>query len=438
MSLRTPTSVRKLQRALYTKAKTEPSFRFYTLWDKVWREDVLREAWRRCRANGGSTGVDRVGFADIEADGVEAWLGNLQEELRAKLYRPQPLLRVWIPKASGGQRPLGIPTIRDRVVQAAMVLVIGPVFEADLLPQQYGFRPKLDAKLAVRRVYYHVTENGRRDVIDADLSDYFNTIPQGSLMKCVARRISDRQILSVIKMWLRASVTEGRGRHAPTTAEARRTKRGTPQGGVISPLLSNLYFRRFVLAWKELGAARETKGAIVNYADDFVICCPAGRGEAAMKWMRRIMAALGLTVNEKKTRLLRLPGERLDFLGYTVGRFYGKDGRSYIGTAPSKRAVQRVCRKIHEETAVRWTTTSVEKRVAEINPILRGWCNYFDQGPVYKAYRIVRRYTERRLRRWLMMKHHKGRGTGYRQYPDEHLYEKLALYRPGTKSGGSS
>lgn len=279
MSLGTPTSVRKLQRALYTKAKTEPAFRFYSLWDKVWREDVLHEAWRRCRANGGAAGVDGVGFADIESRGVEPWLGNLREELKSKQYRPQPLLRVWIPKASGGKRPLGIPTIRDRVVQTAMVLVLGPVFEADLLPQQYGFRPKLDAKLAVRRVFFHVTECGRRDVVDADLSDYFNTIPHGPLLKCVARRVVDRQILSIIKAWLCSPVTEGRGPGAPTRAEARRTKRGTPQGGVISPLLSNLYFRRFVLAWKELVAACETRGAIVNYADD---CAPRRREEEAV------------------------------------------------------------------------------------------------------------------------------------------------------------
>ena len=174
MGLGTPTSVRKLQRALYTKAKTESGYRFYALWDKVWRDDVLKEAWDRCRANGGSPGVDGERFADIKSQGVDAWLGNLSEELRTKRYRPQPLLRTWIPKASGGERPLGIPTIRDRVVQSAMVIAIGPIFEADLLPQQYGFRPKLGAKLAVRRVYYHVTQYGKRDVVDADLSDYLD------------------------------------------------------------------------------------------------------------------------------------------------------------------------------------------------------------------------------------------------------------------------
>lgn len=199
MSLSTPISVQKLQRTLQAKAKSEPGFRFYSLWDKVCRKDVLDAAYRQCRANGGAAGADGEGFPEIESQSLTGWLGNLREELLAKRYRPGPLLRVWIPKGNGGQRPLGIPTIRDRVVQMAALLVLGPIFEADLTPQQYGFRPGLDAKMAVRRVYFHITQFGRREVVDGDLSDYFNTIPHGPLMKCVARRVSDGQVLSVIK-----------------------------------------------------------------------------------------------------------------------------------------------------------------------------------------------------------------------------------------------
>lgn len=429
LRLGTPDSVRKLQRALYTKAKTEPCARFYSLWDKIYREDILHEAWRRCRSNGGSAGIDGESFKTIETRGVESWLGNLQEELRTKTYRPQPLLRVWIPKTSGGQRPLGIPTIRDRVVQTALVLVIEPIFEADLLPQQYGFRPRLDAKMAVRRVYRHVVKEGRRDIVDADLSDYFNMIPHGALMQCILRRIADGTVLAAIKRWLKVPIME-RNPSSGAMVSGKKSVRGVPQGGIISPLLSNLYFRRFLLAWSRLGAGRETGGVIVNYADDFVICSPPGKGELTMKWMRRITDAIGLVVNEEKTQLVRVPGERFDFLGYTIGQFYNGNGRRYMGTVPSKRALRRVCRKIHKETSRRWTPTSTESRVKEINAILRGWCNYFDQGPVFQVYRQLRQYTERRFRRWLMMKHHKGRGTGYRQYPDEYLYEVLGLYLP--------
>jgi group II intron reverse transcriptase/maturase len=430
MSLSTPAvTVQTLQKSLHEKAKAEPGFRFYSLWDKVCREDVLREAWRRCRKNGGAAGADGLRFVDIETRGVDQWLGTLQQELKAKRYRPQPLLRVWIPKARGGERPLGIPTIRDRVVQTAATMVLGPIFEADLPDEQYGFRPDLGAKMALRRVYFHVTQHQRTEVVDGDLSDYFGSIPHGALMKCVARRVADGRVLALVKQWLVAPVVERDGRSERRTAEARRRSRGTPQGGVISPLLANLYFRRFVLAWRRSPMAARTHGAIVNYADDFVICCRPGNGPAAMAKMREFMTRLGLTVNEEKTRLVRLPKERFDFLGYTMGRFYGKDGKPFTGTAPSKKAVQRVCRKVHEETSRRWNTTTVEKRVQEINTILRGWCGYFNQGPVADAYRIVQRYTERRLRRWLMKKHGR-RGTGYRQYPDGYLYGVLGLYKP--------
>ena len=413
--------------SLQAKAKSEPSYRFYSLWDKICREDVLREALRRSRANAGAPGVDGIDFEAIEAGGTDQWLGTLQEELRSKRYAPQPLLRVWIPKRNGGQRPLSIPTVKDRVVQTAVVMVLGPIFEADMAPQQYGFRPGMDAKMAVRRAYFHITQYGRREVVDADLSDYFTTIPHGPLMRCVSRRIADGEILSVLKRWLTVPVWERTARGAVLrTTQARDQKRGTPQGGTASPLLANLYFRRFLRAWYEHGHSGRLDAHVVNYADDLVICCQPGNGKAALAVMRRLMERLGLTVNDQKTRIACLPQEGFDFLGYTVGRFYGKDGRPFIGTEPS-RSIRRVVEKIHDETASRWNMDSAEKRVDELNALLRGWSGYFNQGRVIRAYRVVR-HTERRLRRWLLRRQGK-RGTRYRQYPDEYLYQTLGLYR---------
>jgi len=412
-------SVEKLQSSLQAKAKSEPGYRFYSLWDKICREDVLREALRRSRRNAGAPGVDGVDFAAIEAGGIDLWLGTLREELRSKKYAPQPLLRVWIPKRNGGQRPLSIPTVKDRVVQTAVVLVLGPIFEADLAPQQYGFRPGMDAKMAVRRAYFHITQYDRREVVDADLSDYFTTIPHGPLLRCVSRRVADGEILSVLKRWLTVPVWERTARGAVLrTTQARDQKRGTPQGGTASPLLANLYFRRFLRAWYEHGHSERLDAHVVNYADDLVICCPPGNGKMALATMRRLMERLGLTVNDQKT----------DFLGYTVGRFYGKDGRAFIGTEPSRKAIRRIVERIHDETASRWNMDSAEKRVDELNALLRGWSGYFNQGRVIRAYRVIRQYTERRLRRWLLRRQGK-RGTGYRQYPDEYLYQTLGLYR---------
>lgn len=388
---------------------------------------MLAHAYRLCRSNGGVAGVDGRTFDEIDAEGVQTWLGNLQQELRGGTYRPLPLLRVWIPKQNGGQRPLGIPTIRDRVVQMAMQLVLGPIFEADLLDEQYAYRPGLDAKLALRRVFFHL-QTGKREVVDGDLSDYFGSIPHGALMKCVARRVADGHVLSVIKAWLSVAVVERTDRGPRTTTEARDARRGTPQGGVISPLLANLYFRRFLLGWRKFGL-RESEARVVNYADDFVICCRPGRGTEAMARTRHLMERLGLTINEAKTRLVHLPEASFDFLGYTFGRMYGKDGKHFLGTRPSKKAVCKVMRAIHDETSRRWLTSTAEKRVEEINRILRGWCGYFSQGPVTREYHLVKEYTGRRLRRWLMAKR-KRRGTGYRQYPDESLYGTLGLYRP--------
>jgi RNA-directed DNA polymerase len=279
MSLPTPSrTVEKLQRSLHAKAKSEPSSRFYTLWDKVARPDVLAEAYRRCRRNGGAEGVDGETFAAIEDAGAERWLGNLRQELRAKTYAPAPLRRVWIEKSNGGRRPLSIPTVRDRVVQMAALLVLGPIFEADLPDGLYGFREGLDAKMAVRRVYFHL-KAGRRDVVDGDLRDYFGTIPHGPLLKSVARRVADGTLLAAIKAWLEAAAVERTPHGERRTTEARDGHRGTPQGGVISPLLANLYFRRFALAFGANRVARQADARLVNYADD---CAPRRRGQEAV------------------------------------------------------------------------------------------------------------------------------------------------------------
>ncbi|WP_044133671.1 group II intron reverse transcriptase/maturase [Verrucomicrobium spinosum] len=430
-------TVGKLQSALLTKAKAEPGCRFYSLWDKVWREDVLAEAWDRCRRKAGAPGVDGTSFQQIEQQDVSVWLRELREELRSGAYRPQRLRRVWIPKAGGGQRPLGIPTVKDRVVQMAMVLVLAPIFEADLCEEQMGYRPGRDAKTAVRLVYYQVRQKGRSEVVDADLSDYFNTIPHGALLKCLSRRIADGKVLRIIRMWLKVPVKEpSRGSRTVQATESRNHRRGVPQGGVISPLLANLYFRRFLLAWKKFGHDRATQSVIVNYADDFVICCKPGNGPTALEAMEGIMEKLGLKVNERKTRLVQVPGGMFDFLGYSFGRFYGRDGKSYEGTRPSKKAVQKLMKAIHDETTSLWHASEPEVRTLVINRKLRGWAGYFNQGPVFKEYRKIQAYTERRLRRWLMRRRQK-KGTGYRQYPDKHLYEELGLYklqceRPGT------
>lgn len=430
ISLTTPLeSVQNLQKTLQAKAKGNATAKFHSLWDKVCRPDVLVEAYRRCRLNRGAPGVDGESFATIEQQGLGLWLRRLKQELSTKQYRCSPLLRVWIPKANGGQRPLSIPTIKDRVVQTAVLLVINPVFDTDLSPRQYGFRSHIDAKMAIRRVYFSISERFAREVVDADLSDYFSTIPHGQLMKCIARRITDGSVLGIIRQWLRAPVVERtrQGVEIRTTV-ARNTHRGTAQGSPISPLLGNLYFRRFILAWNSGTPFWEKNSEIVNYADDLVILCKRGTGEQAMTRMKCLMERLGLTVNESKTRLVVLPEGYFDFLGYTIGRFYGKGGRPYWGTAISRKAIKRLKQEIHAQTTSRWNCTPIAERAERLNPLLRGWASYFNQGPVLQIYRDIDIYTARRVRIWLQRR--KGqRGTGYRQYPDQYLYEQLGLIR---------
>jgi group II intron reverse transcriptase/maturase len=428
MSLPTPSKVQKLQDTLHAKAKGSPEFRFYALYDKVYRDDVLWVAHQRCLINGGAAGVDGQTFEDIERYGVEKWLGELADELRTKRYRPSPVRRVYIPKPDGKQRPLGIPTIKDRVVQLAAVLVLEPIFEADLQPEQHAYRPGRSALDAVRQVH-SLLNTGYTEVVDADLSGYFDSIPHAELLKSVSRRVSDRHMLRLIKMWLEAPVEEidDRGRHHRTTRN-KDERRGCPQGAPISPLLSNLYMRRFILGWKTLGHQARLGARIVNYADDFVICC-RGTAESAMAVMRDMMQRLKLTVNEKKTRLCRLPAESFDFLGYTIGRCHSpKTGKAYIGTRPSKKKVQRLCRDLSEITGRCWTFLAAEEIVGRFNRKLIGWANYFHLGSVSKAYAAVDRHACHRLRQWLCAKH-KVRGQGISRYPDAYLYRELRLAR---------
>ena len=428
MNLTTLTSVQKLQMVLHAKAKESPDFRFHALYDKVYRADVLVYAYKRCKANGGAAGVDNQTLEDIEQYGVERRLDELAQELKSRTYQPQPVRRVYLPKPDGKQRPLGIPTVRDRVVQTAAMSVLDPIFEVDLQPEQYAYRADRSALDAVRHVH-KLINTGHRKIVDADLSSYFDSIPHVDLMRSVARRVVDGAMLHLIRMWLEAPVeeTDERG-NKRRNLRNRDEGRGTPQGSPISPLLSNLYMRRFVLGWKELGYEARWEAYIVNYADDLVICCRMG-AEQALATMRKMMSMLKLTVNDSKTRVCSVPEEKFDFLGYTFGQCYSpKTGRAYLGTVPARKRVQRICGEIREMTGRSTTSLDPATIVTKLNRTMCGWANYFCLGPVSTAYRAVDGYATMRLRLWLRTKHKlSGRANG--MFPDTHLYGALGLVR---------
>ena len=425
MSLTTPDGIRSLQRKLYCKAKAEPAFRFYLLYDKIYREDILAHAYALARANRGAPGADGMTFAMIEAAGLEEWLAEIRKDLVAKTYRPAPVRRVMIPKPGGGERPLGIPTVRDRVVQTAAKLVLEPIFEADLDPAAYGYRPKRSGTEAIK-VVHALLCRGYTDVVDADLAKYFDTIPHRDLMRSVAQRTVDRHVLRLIKLWLRAPVEEQDADGKPHMTGGKRSRKGTPQGGVISPLLANIYMNRFLKHWRRTERGEAYRAHVVSYADDFVILS-RGYADEALAWTRVVMTKLGLALNETKTVVRDARHERFGFLGYSFGpHHYRKDGHWYLGASPSKKSVQRLKTKVSDALVPGNMGAWPEVR-DQLNRMLRGWSAYFCYGTRLPAYRAVDNHVYERVRRFLVRRH-KVPSHGTSLFPREAVFGALGVF----------
>ena len=431
----TPNRIRTLQRKLYCKAKQEPDFRFYSLYDKVYREDILSHAYHLVRANKGAPGIDGVSFESIkEGEGEITFLRKLGQELWEKQYRCQAVRRVWIPKPDGSQRPLGIPTIRDRVVQQALKLVIEPVFEADFCECSYGFRPKRSAHDAVDAISKALL-TGHCQVIDADLSKYFDTIPHAKLLAVVAERINDKTVLSLIKQWLKAPVIEEENGKRRTIGGGKGNRLGTPQGGVISPLLANLYLHLLDRIWVRWNLTRRYGAHLVRYADDFVILCKGGV-DVPMQMVKMVLDKCDLRINEKKTSIVNARKEGFDFLGFSFQmRRSHRSGKIYPHVEPSRRSVKRVKAKVKELTNRRRTPIPLPWLIDEVNDVVRGWSAYFHYLHSTKVLSRVKWFTEESVRKHLRIRYKvRTRTRGYSRFSTDFLYRQLGLYKIPTNA----
>jgi len=423
-------AARALQRKLYLKAKHQSTYRFYSLYDKVYRSDVLQHAYDLVKKNRGSPGIDGETFASIEAEiGRQAYLQQIQETLKAKTYRATAVKRVDIPKSNRETRPLGIPCIKDRIVQMAVKLVIEPIFDAGFSDHSYGFRPKRSAHQAMDDIKDGLLK-GYIHVIDADLSKYFDTIPHDKLLMTVAERVADSGILSLLKQWLKVKIIKVDGGKATIIGGGKRARTGTPQGGVISPLLANIYLNILDQIWDRNQLAEKYKAKMIRYADDLVILC-ARDTEKPYAILQHVLSKLELKLNEDKTQICHAQEEKFGFLGFSISLAKGKQTGKYFPLAePSDKAIKSIKQKIKFYTRRDMNPVPIDIIVDKLNQTARGWGNYFHYGHGHHKMKKIKYYMEERLRLHLRYRHKlRNRGAAYRRFPRRYIYDHLGLYK---------